>query len=231
MARPGTIALSHRADNWGVTSGDAEFEATLTRLDELIEHKSQDVLATVSEQRMRRILHALGWAVLTAPGHRFNTPGPDAIAWRLEPGHQLSVMILDNKATTTRRRTVSTASGLRAPSLVRHRMHRAVRYLLERTLDAARAAAAQARQRRQDPATARIQLPSRVRLVVTNACGANLTGVSAEMSGRLGIGFLDLEAAARGLSRLVPPLPPCPPHGPASASRSPVTRTAEPAWR
>src|SRR5687767_8658148 len=100
MARPGTIALSRRADDRGITSGEAEFEATLARLDELIEYESQEVLATVSEQRMRRILHAQGWTVLTAPGHRFNTAGPDAIAWRLEPGHQPSIMILDNKATT-----------------------------------------------------------------------------------------------------------------------------------
>jgi hypothetical protein len=151
-----------------------------------------------TEKAMRDHLHRKKWLVMDIPGRSWNSPGPDAVAFK-----NGSLLLLDNKAylsPSAAGKPVRTVSGLSAASLTKN-LPALIGHLqaqpgtppellaqLQRTL--AQAAATK-------PGGTMV-MPKKVQTVVTNAGGLS-PGVSDNLR-KAGMKFIDL-ARRMGLTQ------------------------------
>ena len=152
-----------------------------------------------TEEAMRNHLRNKQWTVLDLPGRSWNSPGPDALAFK-----NGSLLLLDNKAFLSpsgSQRAVGSASGLSPQSLaknlpalitqVRAMPNQDPRLLAQLLATQAAAASAAASGRP-------MQLPKKVQRVVTNA-GGRSPGLAPTMRAA-GFKFIDLARRMAGLS-------------------------------
>ena len=144
-----------------------------------------------TEKALREHLKRKKWAVHDLPGRSWNSPGPDAVAFK-----NGSLLLLDNKAYLSPKaagRPIRSASGLSPTSLVKNLPALIARVQatpgsppelvaqLQRTYAAAQKAVA---------GNTAMQLPTKVQRVVTNAGGIS-PGVSNALTAT-GMKFIDL---------------------------------------
>ncbi|MDP9389643.1 MAG: hypothetical protein M3Q48_17435 [Actinomycetota bacterium] len=144
-----------------------------------------------TEKAMRKHLQNKQWKVLNLPGRSWNSPGPDAVAFK-----NGSLLLLDNKAYLSPKaagRPVKSATGLSAKSLAANlpaliaqlgakpRTPPELLAQLQRTHAAAQAAVASG---------GAMKLPPKVQRVITNA-GGQSPGVHAALK-QSGMKFIDL---------------------------------------
>jgi hypothetical protein len=167
--------------------------------------------ATTGERRMATWYRGNKWHFLPGePGHSWNSPGPDGIAWRDDGNGGIEVDIVDNKALThprvpARGRLIRGVSALEPAALsgtlgrVLHALHHDAAL---KTLPQATKLRQTLMQAWQAMATG-TPLPAGVRRVVTNANGRS-TGISPRLR-QQGVGFRNIAAATRPVYRRRPP--------------------------